>query len=76
MSEIASRITGLTEAQLREREFRAAASKRDVFIVPGVPLRGSIRLQAGMIVDRDDVEAKLAELKRRSKSWIRRLLPF
>jgi hypothetical protein len=72
MSNIARRLTGLTESQLREYDFPRVDSKEQVFKPRNVCLRSNVRLESGMIVGISDLDS---DRKRLSESEPKSLQP-
>ena len=54
MSRIARLLTGMTETELREYDYRTVRSVKDVDMTR--PARGSVRLGSGLIIGNDDLD--------------------
>lgn len=71
MSKVAERLTGMTESQLREYQFRRVTSKKDVYYPRIVHPRGNVRLGAGMMVGEDDLQSIRRRLARYTPKCLR-----
>ena len=61
---IACRLSGMTESELREKDFRSIESSGELlYSRTGFP-RQNVRFAAGMVVGRRDLDAQRLELAR------------
>lgn len=63
MSNIAQRITGLSEKDLIEIDFSTSNSTVDLWFPDGVKVRQSVRVYAGMIIGPADLNEERKKLK-------------
>lgn len=63
MSRIARRITGLSEKELFETDFRSTNTVADVSYPYGVEVRQSVRVYAGMITGPGDLNEERKKLR-------------
>lgn len=64
MSKIAQRITGLSEKELFEVDFRSTNSASDAWYPDGVEARQSVRVYSGMIIGPEDLNEERKKLKK------------
>ena len=55
------KIVGTSHENLREYEWPTPKSAQSYFLSPAAPPRGSVRLRAGRIVGRDEIDKKWNE---------------
>lgn len=63
-SELAKKLTGLTDSEMRELPVRPVASRKEVVIPAGTVGRGNVRINAEMLVGIEDLNPLRNRLRR------------
>ncbi len=72
MSEIAERLTGLNEVELREYEFTTVGSLADTSTFVECPARQNVRFATGRLVAGSDLEHEREMLRRPLESFLKK----